>query len=344
MTRFGSYRSVSEEMVVLLNEEAVPVILNSFYFGNGKFQKWFKSKDFMDGMWQNVRGGNGDWTVLTPDGRFLGREVKDGMAKWRELPEAERKPGATAVKQVTESERQEQPAPPDGALVVRIRQRTLKKTKDGQFALIKGEEDLDFLNSITKLDRWHPSFLGSFQDVMWLPQDEWQMLIPENPSKGDRLPLPPRVKDRLLLWHLTNRTLNAGMAWEKTDLRAENVMLTVEEVAPVLRLRLDGKVLFEIEGTDADKKLAWQRTARGYDAKMLGFLDYDPRQKTFTRFDMAVVGDWWGGDNEGGRRNVDRLPLALAFELPPAEAKRLLPLPCGGVALDRYLELRSQFR
>lgn len=102
--------------------------------------------------------------------------------------------------------------------------------------------------------------------------------------------------------------------------------------------------MFEIEGTVADKKLAWQRTARGYDAKMLGFLDYDPRQKTFTRFDLVVVGDWWGGDCESGRRNVDRLPLAISFELPPAQAMRLLPLPCGGVALDRYLKLQSQFR
>src|SRR6516162_2711382 len=92
-------RSVSFDFAIvkLLNEEFVPVLLNSFYCGGNP--QWFYRKDFMDGMWRKVRGGNADWTVLTPDGQYLELSVKKGWDKWLALPEAQRRPGAVAVKE-----------------------------------------------------------------------------------------------------------------------------------------------------------------------------------------------------------------------------------------------------
>ena len=77
----------------------------------------------------------------------------------------------------------------------------------------------------------------------------------------------------------------------------------------MLRMRLDGSALLM---TDADPAKA----QRGYDARLNGVLIYDPQQKAFTRFDAVAIGDYWGGDYEGGRfKRPGRTPLGISFEL-----------------------------
>lgn len=310
----------------------MPVLLNSFYGGNSG---WFYKKDFMDGMWKHVRGGNGDWTVLKPGGDYLDKDVKKGFAKWRLLPAAERQPGAFPVKELDSPPKNAPPlGPPPGTLVLRVYQRNLRQNPKGELSWLS-------TNLTRTWKDWLPVYNDSFLDAMWLNAAEWKSLVPAQPKKGDRFPLPDAVKKRLLLWHLTNRTFCVGHPWEERDIRSENLMLQVEETAPVLRMRLEGSVLLKMDGTPEDLKLDWHRTQHGYDARLLGFLDYDPAKEAFTRFDLSAVGDYWGGDCEGGRLSwVGRLPLAISFEIASGDTLQDRILPCGGVYFDSYLKLK----
>lgn len=329
--RFASF---DPEKVALLNKEFVPVLLNSFY---GYNSGWFKREDFMGGLWKDVRNGNGVWTVLKPDGTYLDKEVERGWNLWRSLPAPQRRPGAFAVVPVTERHPGAPPSgPPPGALLVQSNQRNLKRSASGGYSLLTAENTRAFGTA------WNPKYNDSFEDVMWVLEEEWKALVPPDPKTGDRFPLPDRFKKRLLLWHLTNRTFCVGIAWDERDVRSEDLSLRVEEVSPLLRLRLEGSVLLKMDGTAEDKKIFWGRTEHGYEARVLGFLDYDPARRSFSRFDIVSVGDYWGGDCEGGRHDVGRLPLAIGFGLGRPGTIRDRILPCGGVGLERYLALKPQ--
>jgi hypothetical protein len=322
--------------VKLLNERCVPVFLNSFF---GYNSSWFKDKDFMEGMWTDVRGGNGDWTVMTPDGRYLDKEIEKGFAKWLRLPESARSPGAFRVTPLKQKPPGAPPEPPPGTLVVRVRQRNLIRTRQGSLARLT-TDDVRRWDQIPGIG-WQTKYSDSFFDVMWLLESEWKSLIPAAPRVGEQFPIPDAVKKRLILWHLTNRTFNVGDDWQERDIRSEDLILRVEQVSPVIRLRLQGSVLLEMDGSPEEVKKDWHRTRHGYDARVLGFIDYDPVKKAITLFDLVAIGDYWGGDCEGGRHaGVGRLPLGISFELSSGEEVRDRILPCGGVKLDRYLQLK----
>jgi hypothetical protein len=107
-------------------------------------------------------------------------------------------------------------------------------------------------------------------------------------------------------------------------------MLTVESVAPTcVRLRLDGfaRLGQEAPAAVADGKIAcidqW-----GYEPLVLGFLEYDPQKKVFTRFDIVALGDHFGRlgiCDSAARRGLQ--PLGITFELvkSPSPADRLPP-------------------
>lgn len=90
--------------------------------------------------------------------------------------------------------------------------------------------------------------------------------------------------------------------------------------------------------TDADPAKA----QRGYDARVSGVLTYDPEKKAFTRFDIVAIGDYWGGDYEGGRfKRPGRTPLGISFALVRGDnaIDRVPPL----VHMDREQNYRAYF-
>jgi hypothetical protein len=322
--------------VKLLNERCVPVPLNSFY---GDTSHWFYSDDFMAGMWKHVRAGNGDWTVLMPDGQYLDKEINKGMAKWLQLPRSTRRPGAFPITPLKGMPRGAPIEPAPGTLILRIYQRNLKRTHQGKLVRLTPENTREWTEPQKAF--WHPKYNDSFFDVMWLSESEWKSLIPADPRKGDQFPLPGAVKKRLLLWHLVNRTFCVGAPWQERDIRLEDLVLRVEDVSPMIRLSLRGNVLLEMPGSALEIKQDWHRTRHGYDASVLGFLDYDPSKKAIIRFEMVAIGDYWGGDCEGGRHaGVGRLPLGMAFELARGDALQDRILPCGGCYLDEYFKVK----
>src|SRR5262245_63167833 len=94
--------------------------------------------------------------------------------------------------------------------------------------------------------------------------------------------------------------------WFRRDLKAGELTLTVEATTPRTRLRINGSVRF-VRNTNPEC---------GFEARIVGALDYDPSKKAVQQFRFLVLGETWGGGS--GIREFTRpgrAPLAMSFEL-----------------------------
>ena len=105
--------------------------------------------------------------------------------------------------------------------------------------------------------------------------------------------------------------------------------LTVESAdANSVKLRLDGATLLATGPDPAKAK-------RGYDAALLGYIEYDRAKDRLTRFDLVATGDHWGEGRFTGGARPGRKPMGVAFELArgdkPADAVPPQAAGAGGV-------------
>jgi hypothetical protein len=240
-----------------------------------------------DGKFLSCRPGD-----VTPE--YMRATLKQGLDAWKKLPEAERKPGAVKVPDLAKVDGRFSPKPPAGGLILNVYARILDKDAHGQ--IVKGT----------------CKTIGGDQasrDHLWITAAEWQALVPSNPKKGDQSPLPSRIAERILRFHLVDNTRGEPPMWARDQVRSRTLTLTVvEATADRVRLRLDGAAVL---ATDADVA----RADRGFDARLLGYIDYDRRKKTITRFDLIAVGDSWGEGRFTGGARAGRAPLGIAFDL-----------------------------
>ena len=73
-------------------------------------------------------------------------------------------------------------------------------------------------------------------------------------------------------------------------------------------MRLDGSALL---ASAADLS----RAGRGYDARLLGYLEVDPARQEFARFDVVAMGDSWGKQALCEQTRPGRALLGVALEL-----------------------------
>jgi hypothetical protein len=251
--------------------------------------------------------------MVAADGRLLARSVgqgsaeiafKAGMKKWNELPKEERRPGAVSIAPMKERPRLAPLLPPPNGLILRAYTRNLKRTDKGELALITAED----LKDKAKYPGWDIAYAEPIRDNVWLTEAEWRALLPAKPRKGDKFPVPAGVRDRIFLFHLMDNTHGDTYAWERPNLRSGELTFTVEEVTPLVRLRIDGSVLLA--------ETPETKVKRGFEARFQGYLDYDLKEKQIKRVSFLAVGDCWGGGRGSDRfGRPGRTPLAMAFEL-----------------------------
>jgi hypothetical protein len=282
-----------------------------------------------------VPGGN-YMHVVTADGKVLFAGTLSGintdvqgaltgaLKKWKALPEAERKPGAVKVPPQASPLRERLPQAPPGALILRVYMRNLKRDGKGELARITKEDVKDRKLYPDENWQWADAILTQpMPDVMWITKEEWQALVPASPKKGDQFDVPAAIAMRLFRYHLINGTYGLPEKWSPEEVLRGELTLTVEEVSPVLRLRLRGSALMATEKNTAAAQ-------RGYDTRLSGVLEYDAAKKAFTRFDFVSVGDWWGGDREANRFvRPGKVPLGIAFELARGDRASDLVPPKG---------------
>jgi hypothetical protein len=342
----------TEENTRLIKEHFVAVSVSNFDQG----RKDAVGRFFRDAGMQLPGAGGSQWCVTAAGKVLLGNShnglgfsVTKALEKWNALPAAERAPGAIKVGELGAIDTQRVlPTPPAGGLILKICYRAFMRD-DGKLRYLTGKDlwhDEKGAKSEAAFDTTYPGQITTPQaqpDHMWLTEAEWKSLLPANPRKGDKYPVPASITDRILRWHLNPLTVYGETnALERKEVRAGELTLTVDAVAPTrVSLRLDGfaKLGREAPTAVADGKIAcvdqW-----GYEPRLLGYLEYEPEKKVMTRFDIVALGDHFGrlGICDSAAR-LGLQPLGIAFELVtnPTPADRLPPgrTPTARTYLDR---------
>jgi hypothetical protein len=272
---------------------------------------------------------SGSVCVVTASARALGpyQGPGQGMDKWlraklkawEALPEAERKPGAVTVpKAEAVDPRLAALALPPGALVVRVFNRHLGWNKDRSLRYVVAQ---DYLPGASKAEV--ERYAMAQNDFLWIPETEWQALVPPEPREGASHPVPVSFALRLFRFHLDPaRGFTEGAYFTGSRADAGQLTLTVQNVTKDrLQLVLRGK---------ADLKQPGREEPATYQPALLGYLEYDRTRKTFTRFDLLALGTASGLPCDANGKVAFRkgaYPVGIAFELVvnPTTAERLHP-------------------
>jgi hypothetical protein len=244
--------------------------------------------------------------------------LKKALADWKRLPESERKPGAVKIDDGDKVDARYARTPPPGGVIVKVYTRIL---------------DADDKNALCRGTCKFPGGDRAARDHLWLTREEWQSLIPKDAKKGDAMALPAAVARRLTLFHLVDGTRGETLSWTEKQVRQRRLTLTVEEAGDKrVRLRLDGAVLLAttVDAAKAD---------RGFDARLLGHIEYDREKKALTRFDVVALGDHWGETIYTRGARPGRKPLGIAFELSSGAAADRVP-PQAARDFNNYLGRR----
>ena len=248
------------------------------------------------------------------DANVMREDFKKAVRKWEQLPAERRKPGAVKIEDAGKLDARYHRVPPKDGLVLRTYTRILDR-KDGSFC---------------KANCDHPGHDFAARDHIWLTADEVRKLVPADPKKGDTVALPPAVAVRLARFHFVDNTRGEPPHWKKEEIRSLKMPLQVEEVSEArIRLRLDGNALL---ATDADAKKA----DRGFDVRLLGWIEYDRTRKAIVRFDAVALGDSWGEGSLTRGARPGRTPLGVAIELAKGDEEADKVPPQGARWLEGY--------
>lgn len=259
---------------------------------------------------QGPRKGAGGSTrqgiyVLTPSGTLLGYKnhqdpavmyafFRNAYFAWRSLPLTERDPGAVKIGDPGKPDPRFHRAPPANGLVLSVYTRILDRESDG---------------TCRPGTCRFPGGQRAAHDHLWLTEEDWKALIPAKPRSGDSFTVPSRVARRIARFHLADNTRGEPNFWERKEIHSGELKLTVEDVnTEAVKLRVDGSFLLANATDPAQAK-------RGYDVRLLGFIQYNREKKAIERFDMVALGDHWGEGTYTAGARPGRSPLGVAFEL-----------------------------
>lgn len=345
----------TDENLQLLQEHFVPVSVHT------------ADQDRQDAVGQFCRDAGLDlmkWEVrrfcVTAGGKVLESggmdfDLRGALARWKALPESERAPGALQVGDLARIDaRRASPLPPPGGLILKVHTRAFMRDGEGRLRTLTGSDlCYDEAGKDTEETRKNRSAQGNtipqaHPDHLWLTGAEWKSLIPADPRIGDKFPMPAAIAERILRFHLNPLRVYGRFgpdALERKEVRAGELNLTVEAAEPTqVRLRLDG---FARLGQDPPAAVAQGKIASltlwGYAPRVLGFLEYDPRRRAFTRFDVVALGDHFGrfGNSTVSASRLGLQPLGISFELVQGDRPADLVPPGRIQTSEEYFELKK---
>jgi hypothetical protein len=304
-----------------------------FLRGAGIDKQWVTSSGYM--------------TCVSPSGKLLGHAPSEKVLQtFRQLPAAERTPGAVKVPELTAAERLI-PAPPPDGLVLKVHARFL--SRGGQGTLRYAEpEDFPLMGKTTEGRSGWLLFLQPNTEYMWLATEEARSLVPAKAVRGEELEVPANLVERMARFHLTPRRAmtSEGGILSKKDIKLARLALVVDEIFPErLRLRLTG---FVHTGTTFDQDKATTPNGPlgfGFMAPLHGVAEFDRTTNRFVRFDLVARGEVWGrwGDANGKSLFVERpgrTPFGFALELAKGDSPTERIPPGGNPA---YISPRSGY-
>jgi hypothetical protein len=213
------------------------------------------------------------------------------LAEWRKLPAAERQPGGLLIPEQRHHDKIVAQAPP-GGLILKVHQSALHRNKQGELR----RQAYHYPETYGTRLKYEPG-----HDYVWLTAAEWQALLPAAPRKGDTFALPAALAEQFtFMLRDTSRlgTSDPSVTWKPGDVRVNELKVTVDDVGPILRLRLDGRV--QLRET---VKVAGKGAAR-FDGHLLGYLHYNLEKKAFVRFEVLALGEFQGWQWPAGPNGI----------------------------------------
>ena len=340
----------TDEMTKIIKEQFVAVAVSGHVAMNRKDAEG----DFLRETGIKLAGAGGNLECLTASGIRLGafyaaggtehnrRDLQGILKKWQALPNDERMPGAVKINaagpvaaNVTSI------APPTNALILRTYHRLLTREENGSLRMARRsdypalKEPEDWLTHYG--ERWEAQ-----PDFMRIKEAEWQTIVRPDPHPGDSYPLLEAVADRMTRAHLI-----LGMAYGecgicgKDAVRSRSLTLTVTDVsAEVVQLRLEGSAALGADFATADqedrKGKREGRSVQGFEPRVLGYLTWNRKANSFTRFDIIALGDAYGtpwGDHHFNYR-PGRYPVGISMEIVSGKAPADRVPPPASVVYD----------
>lgn len=295
------------DIVRMAAEDFVPVTADDWY---QRRRQDAEGEFFRSVANQGPKKGEGGSTrqgiyVLTADGELLSyknagqdafetrKELQRALLKFDRLPLSRRRPGGVTVPPHGRLDPDFTRTPPTGGLIARVYTRILDKKADelckGTCSTVGGDM--------------------AARDFLWLTAPEMRSLAPQKMEPGSRYAMPKTIADRIARFHLNDNTRGEPEPWSAAHVRRADFTLTVTRAAPdAVELDLNGTALL---ASHADPKMA----DRGYDARIRGKLRYRPDRQTIDKFDIAVLGEYWGNSEENRGARPGRSLLGIVFGL-----------------------------
>lgn len=231
----------------------------------------------------------------TRDAAVVARMLDEALARWQELPDAERYADATLLERLRAVRRPEDRAP-DGGLVLAVTSRDLPRATPPPSGWMA--------------TAWN-------RDFAWFDRDQARALLPEQIAAGVEHEVPAALIERLVRFHLVDNVRGQTPAHRKEDVREAQLTVRVEAVADGrAELRLRGRSLVErggdwpVEGFADQQAPAKQEL--GLRTELSGRATFDIDAGRFVAFELIAVGTRWGGTQFNGRAG-DLAPTAIGF-------------------------------
>jgi hypothetical protein len=227
------------------------------------------------------------------DAKVMKEVIQQALLKFDRLPESKRKAGAVKIEDQGRLDPTYSRTPPTDGMILRVNTRILDYKNDGYCKGTCGQFGGD----------------KAARDHVWITADEVQSMAPAKTTVGFRYPLPAKIAERIIRYHLVDNTRGEPILWRREEIRSKRLnLVVVSRSAEAIELRLEGEALL-MNDADPDK------ADRGYEVRVIGSLRYLPAKKTFDRFDLTAVGSHWGEAFHSGVARPGKSLLGVSFEL-----------------------------
>ena len=222
------------------------------------------------------------------------RLLGDAMRRWQTTTPAERSP---KFKGSVATDPKFAQTPPKDGLVLRMIARDLPRAAKAR------RTDLTQQNI----------------DHVWIHKEDMLAMIPEDPTKGQLVPIPKVIARRLAQFNLMDNVRGEARPFNSEQVTLDNIGLKVVKVS-------EDTIKFVVYGRSAAAKPPTRETnpftgfridkEMGTDLVWSGAVVFDRKQQKFTRFDLLAAGERWGGCIYNFRDNdMGRSPIGFAFQV-----------------------------
>lgn len=154
-------------------------------------------------------------------------------------------------------------------------------------------------------------------DYAWFTKNEIDALFPKEVRLGDTYPAPSWFVKRLARFHFIDTVRGQAPPWPDEAVKKADLEMTVLSKDPC-SLRLTGEIHLQHDGEWSIRGAEgpFERQSRGYVSKVYGEIVFDPESRKINTFELAAVGDRWGGTQYNFRwDDLDPAPMGIWIEV-----------------------------